>query len=102
MYNFAVRLLLLCAGHALCDYALQGQYMSDSKNPEAGGDWWLALLGHATIHAAMVFLITRSLLCAGLELGIHMVTDFAKCERVIGSRTDQLIHYACKVLWAVV
>ena len=125
------KLLLLFAGHALCDYPLQGDFLAKGKNhraPLPGVPWYQCLLGHALIHAGMVFLITRSLWFALAELVIHSLTDYAKCDGRFGNlpmtpgvqslspemqrimfgnkssfafNIDQAIHYTCKVLWAV-
>lgn len=102
-FTFLTKLLLLCAGHALCDYPLQGEYLALSKNHtvSTGKNWPLAMFAHALIHAGMVYLITHSLWMAFAELAIHAVTDWSKCDGRIGSGTDQAIHYACKLLWAV-
>jgi hypothetical protein len=96
------RLLLLFAGHALCDYPLQGDFLAKAKNHKLNPHGWPRdLIAHTLIHAGMVFLITRSLWFALAELVIHTVTDYAKCDGRISSNVDQAIHYACKVLWAV-
>lgn len=131
------KLIFLFAGHALCDYAGQGDYLAKGKNRNiadcscgkpiihvkdeywrlehsgevsAGGHWhkpnhpkpWLRhLFDHSIIHAGMVLLITQSPTLALAELAIHFLTDWAKCENRISSNVDQAIHYACKVLWAI-
>ena len=133
--TIAIRILLLFAGHALCDYPLQGDFLAKWKNhrfgicfcgkdiekvgeywaagPEVCKDnhwhkplrrpvpWWQAMAAHSFIHAGMVYLVTRSVWMAIAELGIHFVTDYAKCDGRISFNQDQAIHYACKVLWAV-
>ena len=98
------RILLLFAGHALCDYPLQGDFLARGKNrhaPISGIPWWQLLTAHALIHAGMVYLVTRSLPFALCELAIHWATDFSKCEGWIGFNSDQAIHYGCKILWGV-
>jgi len=107
------RLLLLLAGHALCDYPLQGDFLARGKNrtaPIAGIPWWQCLTAHALIHAGMVYLVTRSLWFALAELVIHWLTDYSRCEGWFGSGSsttnarafniDQAIHVACKIAWA--
>lgn len=105
-----IRLLLLFAGHALCDYPLQGDFLARGKNafaPIPGVPWFQCLFGHALIHAGMVYLITRSLWMAAAEFAIHFATDYAKCAGWFGKKpersfnVDQAIHYTCKILWAV-
>jgi len=103
------KLLLLFAGHALCDYPLQGDFLARGKNhlsPLPGVPWYQCLFGHALIHAGMVYLITHSASCAIWELNIHFWTDYAKSAGWFGDghrafNIDQAIHYSCKVLWAV-
>jgi len=97
--------MLLCAGHALCDYPLQGDFLAKGKNHKApipGVPWYQCLLAHALIHAGMVLLITHSVWLALAELVIHTATDYAKCDGRITFNQDQAIHYFCKILWAVI
>jgi len=96
-------ILLLCAGHALCDYPWQGEFLTKAKNRHinTSGGWWRDMLAHCLIHSGMVLLITGSLWFALAELAIHYATDCAKCEGWISSDIDQAIHYACKILWGV-
>jgi|SRR6185503_113777 len=96
-------ILILFAGHALCDYPLQGDFMARGKNHKApipGIPWQHCLAAHALIHAGMVYLITSSLWFALAELVIHCATDYAKCNGNIDFQEDQFVHYACKLLWA--
>lgn len=122
------KLILLLAGHALCDYPLQGDFLARGKNrfaPLPGTPWYQCLWAHAMIHAGMVLLITQRPWMAIAELVIHAATDYAKCAGWFGAspispnslRTrlmglpefsgyfafnlDQGIHVACKILWAV-
>lgn len=104
MTTILTRMLLLFAGHALCDYPLQGDFLAKGKNHKApilGVPFYHCLLAHALIHAGMVYLATRSLWMALAELAIHTATDYAKCDGRISFDQDQAIHYACKILWAV-
>jgi hypothetical protein len=96
-------LLLLLAGHALCDYPLQGDFLAKGKNRHLnpGGGWVKAMTAHCLIQAGMVLLITNNVYLAFAEFVIHFATDVAKCEGYISSDVDQAIHYACKILWAV-
>jgi hypothetical protein len=104
MTGFMARLILLLAGHALCDYPLQGDFLAKGKNPRLplpGVPWYQCMAAHALIHAGMVYLITRSTTFASLEFVVHFWTDYAKCEGKLTFNQDQAIHYAFKVLWAV-
>jgi len=98
-----VRLLLLFAAHALCDYPLQGDFLARGKNlkaPLPGVPWYQCMLAHALIHAGAVAFITHSTGLGLAELAIHFAVDVAKCEGKITFNVDQAIHYGCKVVWA--
>src|SRR6185437_1901730 len=76
-------LLLLFAGHALCDYPLQGDFLAKGKNintPIPGMAWQQLMLAHCLIHCGMVLLITGSVWMALAELVVHYITDVAKCD----------------------
>jgi hypothetical protein len=95
---------LLFAGHALCDYPLQGNFLAKGKNhrnPLPRVPWYQCMFAHAMIHAGMVYLITQSVTFASLEFVVHFWTDFAKCDGKLTFNQDQSIHYAFKVLWGV-
>lgn len=102
--NVLSKILLLFAGHALCDYPLQGDFLARGKNrfvPLPGVPWFQCLFAHALIHSGMVYLVTRNLTFALLEFAIHFVTDYTKCAGKLTFNQDQAIHYACKIAWAV-
>lgn len=104
LLNVASKVLLLFAGHALCDYPLQGDFLARGKNhtnPIPGIPWQHCLLAHSLIHAGMVYLITQNFWFALAELMIHCVTDYLKCDGRISFNVDQAIHYTCKLLWAI-
>lgn len=98
-------LMLLVFAHFLADYPLQGDFLAKAKNrnaPIPGVPWWQAMTAHCGIHAGFVLVLTS---CWPLALGeflIHWATDHAKCRGRIGYNTDQLIHFACKVAWALI
>lgn len=103
-------ILLLCAGHALCDYPLQGEFLAQGKNRHTnpGSGWIKAMTAHCLIQSGMVYVVAGILFSspwalwfAIAEFAIHFATDFAKCEGWINSDIDQAIHYACKILWGV-
>jgi len=102
LFTFAA----LFAGHALADYPLQGDWLSKAKNHKLDlvpGEriWPLALTGHAAIHAAVVWMITGSMLLAVIEFAAHAATDWAKCDGRISYNTDQAIHITCKAFYVV-
>ncbi|AGG91233.1 MULTISPECIES: DUF3307 domain-containing protein [unclassified Sulfitobacter] len=93
---------LLVAGHALCDYPLQGEFLANGKNhraPIPGAPWYQLLAAHSAIHAGAVFLITGSLTLALLEFAAHTAIDYTKCDGKIGFNADQALHILCKVIW---
>lgn len=121
--------LMFLFGHALADFPLQGDYLSKAKSrraPLPGTPWWIAMTAHATIHAGFVFLITVvammllgdlrghldsvmvvwaiqiGTVLAACEFVIHSGADDAKCEGLIGYKTDQAIHILCKAGWTLV
>jgi hypothetical protein len=97
-----MKLLMLLAAHALCDYPLQGDFLARGKNrtdPIPGVPWYQCLLAHALIHAGAVALITKSSRLGVAEFAVHAVTDYAKCSGNLTFDQDQAIHYGSKVLW---
>lgn len=97
--------VLLLAGHAVADYPLQGDFLATAKdrNTPLGAMFWPhALTAHALIHAGFVAVLTGSAWLAAGEFIAHWITDWLKCEKVIGLNADQAVHVACKVLWWLV
>jgi hypothetical protein len=99
-------LFLLLSAHCLCDYPLQGDFLSKGKNRRTNPfatwmPWYLCLIAHAFIHAGAVLLITNSLLCAFGELILHSVIDYLKCSGKFNAVIDQLLHLTCKILWVI-
>lgn len=106
-----VVLFALLIGHAVADFALQGKFLSTAKNRHnplsdyfgasdpPKGLWLQALAAHSLIHAGAVWLITGSVVLGFLECILHALIDFAKCEGWTSFRTDQALHFACKVAW---
>lgn len=97
-------LILLFAGHALCDYPLQGDFLSRGKNPRnnVGVPWYWCLSAHSLIHAGMVLLVTGSTSLAVAEFVIHALTDWSKVRGYISVDVDQYIHFVCKAAWAII
>ena len=108
-----VILFALLIVHAVCDYPLQGEFLAKAKNRRADLSglfgkrpvpcdlWPHALSAHSLIHAGGVWLVTGSVALAGIEFLVHCVIDFVKCEGAIGFTADQALHWACKVVYAV-
>lgn len=92
----------LVAGHALCDYPLQGDFLARAKNramPIPGVPWYQALGSHAIIHGAAVALLTGIPLLGLFEALLHAFIDDLKCTGRIGFNTDQALHIVCKAAW---
>lgn len=97
-------LALLIAGHAIADYPLQGDFLAKAKNrfaPIPGVPWYQALGAHSIIHGGFVGVITGSLWLGLAETVVHFLIDDAKCAGRISYNTDQSLHIACKVAWAM-
>lgn len=100
-----VLLFALCFAHCLADYPLQGPFLSEAKNRNTAVGkifWPHALSAHAIIHGGFVLLLTGYVWLGVAETLIHALTDWLKCENKISMRTDQLVHYGCKLLWVAV
>ncbi len=111
--GFFLLSLAMIMGHSLGDYPLQGAFLSSCKNrntdssiffgrstvPE--GLWLHALTAHSLIQAGIVWIITGSLAVTIIELVIHWITDFVRCEEWISFNMDQAIHIGCKIVFAI-
>ena len=98
--NFLSMLFMLLVAHVVCDYPLQGDFLSRAKNhrnPIAGVPWWQALVAHAIIHAGAVYLVTKSPVWAAVELVVHTDTDYQKCDGFLTFNQDQFCHVITKV-----
>lgn len=99
---------LLIAGHALADFALQGDAMAVNKNRNMKTElqkhvpWYYWLASHAMIHGGAVALVTGSVGLGIAETVCHFLIDFSKCERWFSIHVDQLLHVSCKVLWILI
>lgn len=97
--------LLLLAGHAVMDFALQPDAMAREKcrhstSPlQSAVPWYYWLTAHALGHGGAVYLVTNSLSLGILETVVHWLIDFAKCEGWTNVHVDQLLHVACKAVW---
>jgi hypothetical protein len=90
--------------HALVDFPLQGDYIAKQKarrhadNPSV---WIVALTAHCVIHGGGVWLVSGSLAFGFAELVLHALIDLGKGEEKFGLVTDQLLHVACKLAYAL-
>jgi Protein of unknown function (DUF3307) len=99
----------LLIGHALADYPLQGEFLALHKNRHYKDSshslpptvWVHCLINHSLIHAGFVWLITGSVVLGLMELVLHSIIDFIKCEKITSFHMDQGLHVACKALYVV-
>lgn len=104
----------MAIGHALGDYPLQGEYLAKGKNRHTSkgtffgsGEvspvlWVHSLTAHSLIQAGMVWIVTGSGALALAEFVVHWIIDYARCEKWIGFSFDQCLHFACKLIYAVI
>ena len=106
-------LFFFLAGHALMDFALQGDVMAQCKCRRADHPvqksvpWFYWLTAHALLHGLAVGVVVRwfgfdmsvAVWLAVAEAAVHWVADYAKCAGLFNIHTDQLIHVLSKVAW---
>lgn len=101
----------LAIGHALADFPLQGEYLANFKNRNhvdseglklSFGVWLPCMLAHCLIHAGMVWAMTGQVLLGLSELVLHFILDFLKCEGRMSFQVDQMMHYVCKLVYALI
>lgn len=90
--------------HALADYPLQGDFLASQKSRDQAANpqvWIVALCAHSVIHAGGVWLVSGSLAYGAAEFVLHLLIDLGKGEKKFGLVADQLLHLACKVVYAL-
>lgn len=96
MGNLSFTLCALVMAHFLCDYPLQGDFVSKFKarfvDEKYNPMWGWILSAHAGIHALPVLLLTNSLWLVALMFFSHFFIDFLKCEKKISFNQDQTFH----------
>lgn len=95
----------LIVGHFVADYTFQSDFVAKFKSRNESipaVPWYYVLASHALTHAAVVGLITQSVLMSMMEGVLHFFIDWAKCERMTNIHVDQALHVACKVVWVAV
>ena len=110
--NALVLFWALLLGHALADFPLQGEFLAVGKDRHANlssvtggklwpkGIWLYCLTIHSLIHAALVWIITGSVILSVIEFLLHWVIDLLKNESFTNFYTDQALHIFCKVIYA--
>ncbi len=94
--------IALLAGHALCDFSLQTDFMAKAKNRHTESlvlMWPYALCSHAAIHGLVVTIATGSQALGIAETIAHAAVDFGKNEGWFGFHFDQALHVFCKAAW---
>ena len=106
---FLQTLFLLACMHALCDYPLQGDFLSKAKTGSLDGvlgqgSGFVCLLMHCFIQAGGVFVVTHSYGLAIMEMVAHFIIDWRKNLNRITFVEDQILHIVTKAIlaWFVV
>jgi hypothetical protein len=92
--------LLIC--HAICDYALQNDFVAKGKNfrtPIVGTPWVYPMAAHCLIHAGGVWLVTGNIWLSLAEAVFHVLVDWGKCAGLYGFHRDQMMHAWSKFVW---
>lgn len=92
--------LMLLGAHWLCDYPLQGQFLSDAK--AKGPLRFYHLVAHSGIQGAGVAIVTGSVWLGLSEWIAHTAIDEAKVRGKTSFATDQALHIGCKAVWLLV
>lgn len=90
-------LLMLLGAHWICDYPLQGQFLSDAK--QKGPLRAYHLVAHAGIQGAAVALVTGNVWLGLAEWLAHTIIDELKVRARTTFALDQALHIVCKVIW---
>ena len=95
-------LILLVLAHFVCDFSLQSDRMALEKVPgrDVTLDWRWWLLSHAATHGLLVALITGTPWLGFAELVFHAIIDWSKSRFRFSLACDQVLHVACKFVWA--
>nr|WP_246725788.1 DUF3307 domain-containing protein [Rhizobium lusitanum] len=91
---------MLLGAHWVCDYPLQGDFLSTAK--AAGPLRIYHLVAHAGIQGAAVAFVTGNVWLGLAEWLAHTVIDELKVERKISFAVDQALHLVSKLLWLAI
>ncbi len=101
-------LFALIIAHVLFDYPLQGDFLAKYKNRHYKSDeptppllWAHCLTAHSLMHAGAVWAITGSFIIGLIELVLHWIIDFIKCEGITNIHSDQALHILCRIGYVV-
>ena len=99
-------LFQMVIGHAIADFVLQPDAMGFGKNRNNDAQktkgalfphWYYWMTSHALVHAGAVYLLTGNIYIGLVELVLHWIIDFCKCEGWFNVHIDQSLHLFCKV-----
>ena len=101
------QLFYLVAAHALTDYALQSDFMSNRKRPSMSrhtqqdeyGPWWWWMGAHSLINGLGVAVVLSNWQLGIAETVVHGLLDIAKCHGKLTTKQDQALHLLSKFLW---
>lgn len=88
-------LFVLVSVHFICDYPLQGDFLSRAKKDGPLQAWHL--FGHSMIHALGVLIVTGTMSLAISELILHTIIDDQKNRGNTSFASDQALHMSCKI-----
>jgi hypothetical protein len=86
--------LMLLGAHWVCDYPLQGQFLSDAK--AKGPLRFYHLVAHAGIQGAAVALVTGNIWLGLAEWTAHTAIDEAKVRGKTTFAQDQALLASCQ------
>lgn len=92
-------ILFLVFAHYLCDFGLQNDFIAKFKAPQSAPFWFHVMIGHCSMHALGVLLITQNPRLAIAEFCAHFVIDYFKCKQRLSFNQDQSLHILCKLAW---
>ena len=101
-------LFQMIIGHAIADFVLQPDAMGFGKNRNNDAQrtkgalfphWYYWMTSHALVHSGAVYILTGNIFIASIELILHWMIDFSKCEGWFGVDMDQLLHIVCKIFY---
>ncbi|MGX5719910.1 DUF3307 domain-containing protein [Shinella zoogloeoides] len=100
MESILMLALMLLGAHWLCDYPLQGQFLSDAK--AKGPLRFYHLWAHAGIHGTAVALVSGNVWLGLAEWLAHTVIDELKVRGRSTFALDQTLHIVCKAVWLLI
>jgi hypothetical protein len=98
---FFEKLFLLLFAHCLSDYVFQNDFMARGKRRKFNKYWYIMLLAHSIINGGFVYLFIGNIYLGFLEIGIHFIIDFLKCEEKIDLQVDQTLHVISKIIYTI-